>query len=116
SYAKGSSGGIFMFDLTNYESLTNIVNWLPEIRKIMGSLPILMVGSKLDLKQQRICKKEEAIDLLYSHKLYAYLECSSKTGENVETVFKIMLKEILNSKGLNYLKLFQNSMKSDLVT
>ncbi|MFX1364971.1 MAG: Rab family GTPase [Promethearchaeota archaeon] len=116
SYAKGSSGGIFMFDLTNYESLTNIVNWLPEIRKIMGKLPILMVGSKLDLEQQRICKKEEALDLLYSHKLYAYLECSSKTGENVEIVFKIMLKEILNSKGLNHLKLFQNSMKSDLVT
>ena len=37
SYAQGCSGGIFVFDLTNYESLINIINWLPEFRKISNN-------------------------------------------------------------------------------
>lgn len=105
AYAHGAFGGIFMFDLTNYESLISIINWLPLFRKASGNVPILMVGSKLDLEQQRICKKEEAAELSNSYKLQYYLECSSKTGENVETPFKVLLMQILYSRGYNYLKL-----------
>jgi len=105
SYAQGSSGGIFIFDLTNYESLIIIINWLPEFRKVSNSIPFIIVGSKLDLKEQRICTKAEAIDLMKLHRLNDYIECSSKTGENVERVFKALLKEILDHIGYNHLKL-----------
>ncbi|UCC21260.1 MAG: GTP-binding protein [Promethearchaeota archaeon] len=105
TYAQGSSGGIFMFDLTNYESLINIINWLPEFRKVCRNIPFVIVGSKLDLKEERVCTKEEAIDLMKLNGLYEYLECSSKTGENIEETFKVLLKEILNHKGYNNIKL-----------
>ena len=105
SYAQGCSGGIFIFDLTNYESLINVINWLPEFRKVSKNFPILMVGSKLDLKEERVCNKEEALDLMELHKLHNYLECSSKTGDNVQTIFSLLLKEILNHKGYNNFKL-----------
>ncbi|MFX1418223.1 MAG: Rab family GTPase [Promethearchaeota archaeon] len=105
SYAQGSSGGIFMYDLTNYESLINIINWLPEFRKTCKNIPFIIVGSKLDLKDQRVCTKEEAIDLMKLHGLYGYVESSSKTGENVEKAFKVLLKEILSHKGYISLKL-----------
>jgi len=105
SYAQGSSGGIFIFDLTNYESLINIINWLPEFRKVSNNIPFIIVGSKLDLKEQRVCTKGEAVDLMKLHGLYDYIECSSKTGDNVETAFKVLLKEILNYKGYNNLQL-----------
>lgn len=105
SYAQGCSGGIFMFDITNYESLINLINWYPEFKKTSKNVPVIMVGGKSDLEKQRICKKEEALDLLNLHKLFNYMECSSKTGENVEDVFKNLLLEILNDKGYSYLKL-----------
>ncbi|MFX1378587.1 MAG: Rab family GTPase [Promethearchaeota archaeon] len=105
AYAQGSSGGIFVFDLTNYETLVNMINWLPEVRKISRNIPILMVGSKLDLKEQRVCNKEEAMDLMELHKLHGYIECSSKTGENVQTIFGVLLMEILNQKGYTHIKL-----------
>jgi len=103
SYAQGSSGGIFMFDLTNYNSLINIINWLPEFRKFSNNIPILMVGSKLDLEELRICKKDEALDLMELNELQKYFECSSRTGENVEAIFKVLLKDMLNHKGYNHL-------------
>lgn len=104
-YAQGSSGGIFVFDLTNHESLINITNWLPEFIKISKNIPFIMVGSKLDLEEERTCKKEEAINLMQLHGLKAYFESSSKTGENVEEIFRAILREILNYKGYNYVKL-----------
>lgn len=105
SYAQGSSGGIFMFDLTNYESLLNIINWLPEFRKVSKNAPIFMVGSKLDLDELRVCEKEEALALTELNKLQNYFECSSKTGKNVEAIFKVLLRNILHQKGYSHLKM-----------
>ncbi|MHA2038000.1 MAG: Rab family GTPase [Promethearchaeota archaeon] len=104
SYARGSAGGIFMFDLTNYESLIALNEWLPEFGKSVRSIPLIMVGSKLDLEQQRVIKKDEVLDMMKSYKFYKYIECSSKTGENVESVFRELVSKILEDRGLKYIK------------
>ncbi len=104
SYAQGSSGGIFMFDLTNYESLIALKDWLPEFGKTVRYVPLIIVGGKLDLEQQRICKKDEVLDIMKSYNFHQYLECSSKTGENVELVFRVLLLKILEDKGYKYMK------------
>ncbi|MFW9972484.1 MAG: Rab family GTPase [Candidatus Odinarchaeota archaeon] len=104
SYARGSAGGIFMFDLTNYESLTALNDWLPEFGKTVRYVPLIMVGGKLDLAQQRVCKNDEVLDIMKSYNFYKYIECSSKTGENVDLVFKVLLSKILEDKGYKYLK------------
>ncbi|UCC21258.1 MAG: GTP-binding protein [Promethearchaeota archaeon] len=104
SYARGSAGGIFMFDLTNYESLMAINEWLPEFGKTVRYIPLIMVGSKLDLEQKRVCKKNQVLDIIKSYKFHKYIECSSKTGENVELVFKVLLRKILDDRGYKHLK------------
>ena len=104
SYALGSAGGIFMFDLTNYDSLMALKDWLPEFGKTVRYVPLIMVGGKLDLEQQRVCKKDEVLDIMKSYSFYKYIECSSKTGDNVELVFRVLLSKILEDKGYKYLK------------
>jgi small GTP-binding protein len=104
SYARGSVGAIFMFDITNYESLVALNDWLPEYGKTVRSIPMIMVGGKIDLEQQRVCKKDDALDLMTSYKFYKYIECSSKTGENVDSVFRVLLLKILEDKGYKYIK------------
>jgi small GTP-binding protein len=104
SYAQGSAGGIFMFDLTNYESLIALNDWLPEFGKSVRYIPLIMVGSKLDLEQQRVCKKDEVLDIMKPYKFHNYIECSSKTGVNVELVFRVLLSKILSDKGYKYIK------------
>ncbi|MFX1323836.1 MAG: Rab family GTPase [Promethearchaeota archaeon] len=104
SYAQGSAGGIFMFDLTNYNSLIALNEWLPEFGKSVRYVPLIMVGGKLDLEQQRVCKKDEVLETMELYRFYKYIECSSKTGENVELVFRELLLKILQDKGHKYIK------------
>ncbi|TXT56165.1 MAG: Small GTP-binding domain protein [Promethearchaeota archaeon] len=106
-YISGSSGGIFMFDITRYSSLKDIRDWLEIFREEYDAkrapgqtLPILMVGGKMDLDEKRSVQKSEALGVLKSQNLYKYMECSSKTGENVEKVFETLSKELLRRAGM----------------
>jgi small GTP-binding protein len=99
AYARGSSGGIYMFDLTNRASISNINNWLSIFREVSDDCIILLVGSKLDLEQERVFSKEDTYDLMRLYKFDNYVECSSKTGENVLSVFTTLISEILDKIG-----------------
>lgn len=98
-YSRGSSGGIFMFDLTRHDTLTRVKDWLDTFKQGLSpeikDLPIILVGGKLDLKDQRNISQKEAEKIAQRYNLFNYLECSSKTGENVEFVFETLIKRIL---------------------
>ncbi len=61
SYVMGSLGVILMYDITNAKSLiytSEMINLLrSEVRKY--SIPILLVGNKLDLEENREISKEQ---------------------------------------------------------
>ncbi len=104
SYVVGASGGIFMFDITRYTSLKNFNDWI-EIFK-MGykgdnhQMPVLMVGSKLDLEYKRAVSREEAFELAKKNNLFGYLECSAKDGQNVDDIFEEISRLMLMKAGL----------------
>jgi small GTP-binding protein len=99
AYAQGSFGGIFMFDLTSKESVSNISEWLSIFKKASRNAPIILVGGKLDLKQDRVIGNEEVLNIMTFHRFDNYVECSSKTGKNVQLLFEEMVLEILKNKG-----------------
>ncbi|TFG02164.1 MAG: GTP-binding protein [Promethearchaeota archaeon] len=91
-YVKGSSGGIFMFDITRGASLRNFDDWLTIFTKgtedsPIENPPIIMVGGKLDLHDRRAVYSKDAVDLAKKYDILDYIECSAKTGENVELIF-----------------------------
>ena len=102
-YATGSNAGIFMFDLTREATLKKIDDWLTVFKKGIApneeKIPILMVGGKLDLQEERSCSKEDAVNLLKTHDLHYYIECSAKTGENIERIFEIIANAVTKSSG-----------------
>jgi len=105
SYAEGSHGGIFMFDLTRFSSLDNIHEWLTIFgqglkRNNEGEIPLIMVGSKLDLELERIISHQEAEIIARKHKFYDYIECSSKNGKNVEEIFIRIARIMMEKAGL----------------
>ncbi len=101
SYVIGASGGIFMFDITRYTSLKNFNDWLEIFKKgYKGDnhqMPVLMVGSKLDLEYKRAVSRDEAFELAKKNNLLGYIECSAKNGQNVQEIFqeigRLMLKK-----------------------
>lgn len=105
SYVLGASGGIFMYDITRFSSLKNFTEWIEIFKKGFAGaqdkqLPVLMVGSKLDLGYKRAVSSKEAFDLAKEQELYGYIECSSKDGRNVEDIFTEIAKLMLDRAGL----------------
>ena len=97
SYCKGANGGLFMYDVTNPRSLLNIDAWMEVLRSSTPpNIPILMVGTKADLVDNRLVKTSEAMEIAKNHKLAGYAEVSAKTGENVESTFETITKLMLS--------------------
>jgi len=95
-YIRGASGGIFMYDITNYSSLNHINDWLEVVEEVEEDFPIVLVGGKVDLEKDRQVSREEGLNIAISRNLKDLIECSSKTGENVELIFETITKLMLN--------------------
>ena len=101
-YVAGASAGIFMYDITRYSSLKNFDEWIEIFKNGFvnsgktNQLPVIMVGGKLDLQFKRAVSSKEAFEIARKHRLYGFVECSSKDGRNVEDIFyetaKLMLQ------------------------
>ncbi|MFW9947666.1 MAG: Rab family GTPase [Candidatus Odinarchaeota archaeon] len=94
-YIRGASGGILMYDITDYTSLFHAEDWLSVIRKTGEVFPIILVGGKNDLEEYRQISSEEGLKTAKSNELNDFIECSSKTGKNVERVFEILARIML---------------------
>ncbi len=97
-YVRGAHGGIFLYDITNFSSISHIDDWLSVIRETGESFPIILVGAKADLDNDRQVSTSEALKIAKSKEMSFFLECSSKTGINVEMIFthitRLMLKNM----------------------
>ncbi len=91
-YAHGSAGAIYMFDLCRYTTLGNMDDWLSFFKEGLAEgqkdIPILMVGGKKDLVEQRSVTEEQARKLCDAHSCIDFLECSAQSAEKVEQTIK----------------------------
>lgn len=95
TYVRGARGGLFMYDITNYFSIAHIDDWLSIIRKEKREedwFPIIMVGGKADFINEREVGTQEGREIAKSRGVDGFIECSSKSGENVEKTFKALTR------------------------
>jgi small GTP-binding protein len=89
-YYRGSLGALLIFDLTSYESFEHLPQWIEEVRaNIKSEVPLLLVGNKSDLVEERMVSIEEINSFTRKFNLY-YMETSAKTGEGVGDCFYIL--------------------------
>ncbi len=106
NYVIGASGGIFMYDISRFHSITHLEDWINLLNKAPDrqekKLPILLVGGKKDLvfEGKRVIEEDYASELGKKFGIFDLVECSSKTGENVDLIFSVMALEMLKSSGL----------------
>ena len=98
SYVLGAKGALLMFDLTRMMSLENLQQWLNIVRKGDPNLPVLFVGTKLDLVDEIQVDDDYANSFLKEFNLLGFLKISSKTGENVAEVFNYLTRTILEKQ------------------
>ena len=85
------------FDVSSRRSFVDAEEFfMPKIKQETPGVPILLVGTKSDLRRRidletELVTKEEARALAERTGCVEYIECSALTGENVERVFESAL-------------------------
>lgn len=52
TYYRGASGIVLVYDIGRYQTFLACEKWLEEAWGILGQVPVVLVGNKLDLRQQ----------------------------------------------------------------
>lgn len=88
---------IICFSLDNLTSLQNIKDiWFPEVNHFCPGVPVLLVGTKLDLPTDI----DPDIPLQLAHEINAigYIQCSAKSMFNIQEVFNFALHHFQKGK------------------
>ncbi len=98
TYYVGAQAAFIVFDVCERDSFANVKVWYKELEDFLGkkNIPIVIVGNKIDLADQRSVTYQEGIELveeltkenIESH--FSYIETSALTGENVEDAFSLI--------------------------
>ncbi|MFW9972150.1 MAG: Rab family GTPase [Candidatus Odinarchaeota archaeon] len=103
TYVRGANGALFIYDVNNYSSLAHLDDWLMVIRKELreeDQFPIIVVGIASELDSKREVPSEEGIKIARSRGVDGFVECSPKTGENVEETFEALTRLKLAKSGI----------------
>ena len=106
-YYLGSHSALLVYDVTNFNSVDSILNWVHEFKKIVKhSVPITLVGNKIDLRDEHKVpglsyedgfglaeKVNELVSKLdaqagnFNYYKVDFFETSAKTGINIDKAF-----------------------------
>lgn len=97
-YFNGADGMMLAFDITRSSTFSNVQNWFNTAQKFgLSSIPRLLIGNKVDLKDERKIIKPMA-DHLAEKLNCTYYETSAKTGDNVKLIFQKTAEIVKDSK------------------
>jgi len=92
----GTDVFVIMYSVISKSSFTNVKDkWIPEIRYHSPTTPIVVVGNKLDLRDEYEEKKEDQYSIITNQEGeqmavdcgVTHMQCSALTGENLKQVF-----------------------------
>ncbi|CAK5111783.1 unnamed protein product [Meloidogyne enterolobii] len=87
SYYRGAAGALMVYDVTRRSTYNHLSSWLSDAKTLTNPNTIIfLIGNKSDMEAQRDVTYEEAKAFADEHGL-TFMECSAKTGENVEDAF-----------------------------
>lgn len=96
SFVKGTDGIIYMYDITNKQSFTNIKQWLEDTQEYSFGAKKIIVGNKIDMEEKREVS-EEMKERLCKEMDVDLVEVSAKKGTDVNEAFDKLIKSILGN-------------------
>ncbi|KAL0482665.1 Ras-related protein Rap [Acrasis kona] len=95
------SGFVFVYSITSEASAENTIELHKQLMKVRNPIvpdevPIVLVGNKTDLEDRREVPKDfvKSFCSVSRRENVPIVECSAKTGLNVDEVFQLMVREI----------------------
>jgi small GTP-binding protein len=95
----GSKGAVVVCDLTRKETLGDLENLATALYSVTPNIPMIYVGNKKDLKDQ-IKISDIEFGQAAQIRNVPFVKASAKTGQNVEELFRIIGRQILQKQGI----------------
>jgi len=88
---------LLCFTVANKTSYANVTEtWVPELKHHCPKAPIILVGTKIDLRKEQECTtSEDGQKLAKQIKAIRYMECSALTREGLKEVFDTAITSIV---------------------
>ena len=95
NYYRSSNGFIYVYDVTDKDSLKNLEFWIGLTKENASSNFInFLVGNKNDLEKKREVSKEEGEEFAKKHNLI-FMETSAKNNSNVQKLFEYFTYKLI---------------------
>ena len=95
NFLKKADGIILVYDITYKISFENLNKWLKDINENAKGLPIILIGNKTDLEENREVSKEEGNEFAKKiNEEIEFYEASCKTGENIKEAIRFLVEKI----------------------
>ena len=103
SYYRGAQGIVIVYDVCDRDSFNQVPSWLTEVKRYaQGDVPMLLVGNKVDLKNQIQVNSEEGKELAERSGML-FVETSAKSNINITQAFLKLAREIKDGYEKNLL-------------
>jgi small GTP-binding protein len=99
AYLSGAHGAMAVFSVANAATFRNLNTWIEASRGEQPRLPIMILGNKVDLADQRVVSDEEARRFCAAGGLL-YLPTSARSGEGVEEAFTAISQAMVGNSPL----------------
>jgi len=94
-YYRYSNAILLLFDYERIETFNNIVEWIEESRQFASdeSVPIILIGNKIDLIENHGAIRKRAEDLAKQYK-FPFFETSALTGQGIDELFTYLISNL----------------------
>ena len=112
---KNSLGLILVYSINNKKSFENCEEWLNEIkRNNIKNIPIILIGNKCDLEEEREVDKEEGLN--YANKNgFKFFECSAKNKININESINSLIYSVLGLTEEDYCSVPLNNINNPIL-
>ena len=112
---SGAHGVALVSDLTRPETVKTIEEfWLSEVVDILGTLPIVFVGNKVDLAGKDCAAAKSLMEVGRKMEMPVFM-CSAKTGESVEDMFRMIGQMMISGDFVEKKPLFEGGSLAQAV-
>jgi len=113
-YMRTGDGFLMVYDITNsqtFDDLKDIHTAITRVKDEEDSIPIVVVGNKIDLEKERQVTKEQG-EIFAKSRSIPLFETSAKDASNVETCFYELVREIRRIRKIESPKTMNPSKKN----